>query len=78
MFTQALLPDGQRFPNQNRASTAVRSLMRKLSGARQRWHSARHLYAVNDNTLRDIGMHRSQIIAGVHGSKNMIRGGNDA
>jgi uncharacterized protein YjiS (DUF1127 family) len=74
MFTQTQLPEGQDNTEQNHTSSNLMMWMQKLTGTQRRWHSARHLCAMNDNMLRDIGMHRSQIIASAHGNKHVTVG----
>ncbi|MBT3556176.1 MAG: DUF1127 domain-containing protein [Rhodospirillales bacterium] len=72
MNIQNPLPQKQQSAEISRTAMILVALARKLGDAQRRWHSARYLCAMNDNALRDIGMHRSQIIASAHNSARTI------
>lgn len=53
------------------AMARLASLLRDALAAVHAWHAhrkdAEHLAALSDHHLKDIGLHRSQIMAAVHG-----------
>lgn len=60
-----------------RLNQILKAIKGSVTREQRRWHAAGNLRALDDNLLRDIGIHRSQIIATVQSDDVEIRGGSN-
>ena len=63
-------------PMATRLGRALRAMKSAVTREQRRWRAADYLRTLDDNLLRDIGFHRSQIIASVQGNDIELRGAN--